>query len=405
MKPLAYRLRPKTLKQIYGQDHLVGEKGIIKKLLDRNSFISFILHGNPGTGKTSIAIITAEMTKMDYYHFNASTDNKATLKTIIDQTAYRDVLIIVDEIHRMKADIQDYLLPYIESGSIKIIGITTENPYAAVNPAIRSRCHIYAVNDIGSEDILKALKNALNSEEISYDGIVDKNVLEYIANTSNLDLRSALNKLEIVLIYADDQDQITLPIAKMALGDKSLAFGVQDYYDILSAFQKSIRGSDVDASLHYLARLITFGDLTSIIRRLQVIVYEDVGLANPILGAKVHAACETALKLGLPEGRIPLAVAVIDTALSPKSNTAITAIDKAINVFKTVDVGPIPNHILNREIAKNSSLYKYPHNYPNSYIKQEYLPKKIKNHTYYEPKLESNYEIALQKRLEALKKS
>lgn len=405
MKPLAYRIRPKTFDEVYGQDHLVGKDGIIRSMIEKKLF-SFILHGNPGTGKTTIALITAEKSGLDFYHFNASTDNKARLMDIIDTTAYRDILIIVDEIHRMKTDIQDYLLPFLENGKVTIIGITTLNPYASVNPAIRSRCHIYKVLDIESDSILKALQNALSKDNLDYDGIIELAVLDYISKTSNNEIRTALNNLEMITIYGHKQDTINLSIAKRALGDKSLQLDKNEanYYDILSAFQKSIRGSDVHASLHYLARLITLEDLDSIIRRLLVIVYEDIGLANPNLAPKVFAACETAKTVGWPEARIPLSVAVIDCALSPKSNTAIKAIDSALEVYKSGQTGPIPSHILNREIAKNPSIYKYPHDYKNAVVSQQYLPDNIIGDIYYEPKLESSYEIALKKRMDLLKK-
>lgn len=405
MKPLAHRLRPVTFDDVVGQEHLVGPNGIIKTMLERKNLISFILYGSPGTGKTTIALITAENSGMDSYHFNASTDNKALLKEICDTTMYRDIVLIVDEIHRMKTDIQDYLLPFVENGKVTIIGITTLNPYSAVNPAIRSRCHIFKVEDIQADDIKNVLVKALHSDEISYDGEVSNEVLNYISESSNREVRTALNMLEATLIYGAKEHLITLAIAKRAIGDKSLRLDSDgsNFFDILSAFQKSIRGSDVQASLHYLARLLLIEDLQSVIRRLLVIVYEDVGMANPNLGPKVYAACQTALLVGLPEARIPLSVAVIDTALSPKSNTALTAIDKALEKYKEGKVGPIPDHILNRHIMQNPESYKYPHNYKNSVIYQQYLPNNIKEDVYYEPKEESSYEIALKKRLEALK--
>ncbi len=404
MKPLAYRLRPKSFDQVVGQDHLVSKQGIITKMLNQKHLMSFILHGNPGTGKTTIALITAENASLNYFHFNASVDNKADLKRIIDQTVFGTILIIIDEIHRMKTDIQDYLLPFLESGEVIIIGITTANPYRAVNVAIRSRCHIYEVSDLSIENIKLVLRGALNSDDVSYDGEVNHDVIHFIAETSNLELRTALNRLETVLIYGSDLDQISLTIAQRALNDPRAYFSSSEIYDLLSAFQKSIRGSDVDASLHYLARLIVYGDLDLIIRRLLVIVYEDIGLANPTLGQKVLAACEAALKVGFPEAQIPLSVAVIDAAISPKSNTAYEAISNALNVLNNTTIDPIPKHILNTEIRKDSTIYKYPHDYKNSLVKQQYLPNNIKDHIYYKPKDESKYESLLKQRLEQLKK-
>lgn len=405
MEPLASKARPTEFSQVVGQDHLIGEDGPINKFILNNKFFSFILHGKPGTGKTTIALIAAQKSNLEYFSFNASIDNKAYLQEIANRTMYNDVLIVLDEIHRMKSDIQDFLLPYLEKGTIKIIGITTENPYRTVNQAIRSRCLLYEVHSLKPKDIEKALLTIYNSNDFSYDGIINNNVFTYISTICSNDLRIAINMLEVIITFTNKDEDITLPIAKKALGGMKYPLGQNDYYDILSAFQKSIRGSDVDASLHYLTRLLALNDLESIIRRLLVIVYEDVGLANPGLGPKVLAACDAALKVGFPEAKYPLAVAVIDTAISPKSNTATVAINKAMQKYESGSTGTIPKHILNSEISKNPNIYKYPHDYKNSYVHQQYLPDNIKDDIYYEPKDESRYETALKRRLEALKSS
>jgi len=403
MEPLASKARPKEFDFVVGQDHLVGKNGPIRKFIEIGKLFSFILYGKPGTGKTTIANITAEKSNLEYFSFNASIDNKAFLKEVANRTMYTNVVLIIDEIHRMKSDIQDFLLPFIEKGSITIIGITTENPYRAVNEAIRSRCQLYEVYSLDASDIEKGLINIYNLKDFPYEGKISNNVFTYIANISNNDLRAAINMLEIIITFADKEELITLAIAKMALGGMKINLADTDFYDLLSAFQKSIRGSDPDASIYYLAKLLLTDDLEAIIRRLLVIVYEDIGLANPSLAPKVLAACEAAIKVGLPEAKYPLAVAVIDAALSPKSNTAGIAINNALSDLQSGATGNIPKHILNREIAKNKDLYKYPHDYKNSYIYQQYLPDKIKDKIYYHPKDESKYENALKQRLLALK--
>lgn len=402
MEPLASKTRPKDFDFVVGQDHLVGKNGPLRKFVINKRIFSFILYGKPGTGKTTIANIVAEKSTLEYFSFNASTDNKALLREIANRTMYNNVLLIIDEIHRMKTDTQDFLLPFIEKGTITIIGITTENPFRAVNEAIRSRCLLYEVYSLKSQDIEKGLINIYTNSDFPYEGKINNDVFTYLAEISSNDLRVAINMLEVIIVFSQKENLITLNIAKMALSSISYQKGSNDFYDILSAFQKSIRGSDVDASLHYLTRLLATGDLPSIVRRLFVIVYEDIGLANPNLGPKIVAACEAALKVGLPEAKYPLSVAVIDLALSPKSNTAAVAINKALEKFSSGKTGEIPKHILNKEIIKKKDIYKSPHDFKASYVVQQYLPDNIKDDIYYIPKEESRYEIALKRRLKIL---
>lgn len=397
MQPLAYRIRPTKFEDIIGQDHLVGKNGIIKKMLDNNQLFSMILYGPPGIGKTTIAKVISSSFSLNVFEFNASTDNKEKLKDISQNTKFYDnTVIIIDEIHRMKKDIQDFLLPFVEEGKLIMIGLTTESVFHSVNKAIRSRVHVYKLNDLQKDDVKQLL---IKTAKQHFPNVkIDDDVFEYIATS---EVRTSLNMLE-VLCFDDD---VTLSKAISIIGKPNLALDKNgdSYYDCLSALQKSIRGSDVNASIHYLARLIVLGDLEIIFRRLTVIAYEDIGLGNPSIGPKVIAAIEAAKSIGLPEARIPLSVVVVEMALSPKSNSAYTALDEAIVDFTTDNSGSIPKHILNREIAVGET-YLYPHDYPNSYVKQQYMPSKIKNKKYYKPKDTGKYERAFKERIDFLDK-
>ena len=295
------------------------------------------------------------------------------------------MVLIMDEIHRLNKDKQDLLLPYLESGLITLIGMTTANPYHSINPAIRSRCQIFELLPLEKNDIEVAIDRVTDSN-ILPDIKIDDKVIKYLINSHGHDLRYIYNLLEIAY-YAKNDHYITLEVLNSINNKNNLYIDKlgDGYYDTISAFQKSIRGSDVNASIYYLAVLIEAGDLDIICRRLSVIVYEDIGLANPSMGPRVDAAINSALRLGLPEARIPLAEIVIELALSPKSNSAELAIDKALNDIRTKNTGKVPKHI-----TTNSPLYKYPHNYPHDYIKQQYLPDEIKGAIYYTPKNNKN---------------
>lgn len=397
MEPLAYRVRPKTFSDIVGEDHLVGENGILTKMIEKNNYLQTILFGPPGCGKTSIAKILFDHFSPNSFLFNASTDNKDMLKEIIQSTKYNDItFVVIDEIHRMKKDIQDFLLPYMESNKILVLGLTTENPYQSINPAIRSRCHIYKMNTISSNDIVKLLKRIIEKENLFKNNPLDDEILEYIAYASSNEIRTSINFLESLTLL---DGVITLDDAKKLIGVKNFKLDSKgiNYYDLLSALQKSIRGSDVNAALYYLARLIKLEDLEIITRRLMVIAYEDIGLANPSVGPRVYAACEIAKKLGLPEARIPLSEIVIDLAISPKSNSAEASIDSALLDLDQYGDLDIPPHILNREI-KGGAKYLYPHDYPGDFVYQQYLPNKIKDKIYYKAKDTGKYERALKER-------
>lgn len=393
-EPLASMLRPTCLKEIYGQKHLIGEGKILSNLINNNKIFSMILYGKPGTGKTSLALAIVNELKLKYRLLNAVINNKKDFDIVVEEAKmYKGIVVIMDEIHRLNKDKQDLLLPYLESGLITLIGITTSNPYHKINPAIRSRCQIYEVHSLDSEDIIEALKNATKSEYLK-DIIIDDEAIEFIANLSSGDLRYAYNMLEVAY-YSATNHTINKDFLKTINNKPSFFHDKNEdgYYDVLSAFQKSIRGSDVNAALHYLGRMIEAEDFESIYRRMTVIAYEDIGLANPSIGPKVEAAINACERLGMPEARIPLANIIIELALSPKSNSGHLALDEALNDIHKGNIGNVPNHI-----KTNSPEYLYPHNYPGHYVVQQYLPDNLINKKYYKPcnnKYENNLKQVL----------
>ena len=403
-EPLAIKLRPKNIDEVIGQKHLVGDNAPIRNFVNNNRIFSMILYGNPGIGKTSIASAIAGSTNLKYRMLNATVNNKKDLEIVIEEAKmYDGIILIMDEIHRLNKDKQDILLPHLESGLITLIGLTTSNPYHKINPAIRSRCQIFELKPLTFDEIVYALKKATKSEYLK--GIkINNNALEYIAELSVGDLRSAYNLLEICY-YSTSDKNITMDVVTK-INNKPALFADKNetgHYDLLSAFQKSIRGSDVNAALHYLARLLVIEDLDSIYRRMTVIAYEDIGLANPSIGPKVDAAINACERVGLPEARIPLSVIVTEMALSPKSNSAYSALNKAITDIENGNNYPIPE-----TIRIDSKIYKYPHDYKGSYVKQQYMPDNLINKKYYEAKLTSKYEQSLNeiyKRIEKINKT
>lgn len=419
-QPLAYRMRPSSLDEVVGQQHLVGPGKIIRRMVEAGMLSSMILYGPPGTGKTSIASAIAGSTKSAFRQLNAATDTKKDLQIVVEEAKFSgQVILLLDEIHRLDKPKQDFLLPHLENGKVILIGATTENPYININPAIRSRTQIFEVKPLGEEDILEALKRALQDELRGLGTMtvtVAEDALLHLARGSMGDLRTALNALELAALStkpdADGLIHIPLEAAEECLQKKALVHDKDGdaHYDVISAFQKSIRGSDVDAALHYLARLLEAGELLIACRRLLVVAYEDIGLGNPQAAARAVSAVQAAEKLGLPEARIPLAQAVIDLTLSPKSNSAIMAIDVALEDVRSGKAGPIPAHLRDAHYQGAVKLgrgigYQYPHSFPGHWVPQQYLPDTLQNRRYYEPVLTGKYETALAQQLEKLKKT
>ena len=381
-EPLAIKLQPKTLKDVIGQGHLIGKDKVLSNLVKNKKLFSMILYGKPGIGKTSIANAMINDLGLRYRFLNATINSKKDIDIVIEEAKmYGEIILVMDEIHRLNKDKQDVLLPQIESGLITLIGMTTANPYHSINPAIRSRCQLFELLPLEHDDIIKGLKKAIKHPDL--DGIkIDNKSIELIAKLSGNDLRYAYNLLEIAY-YSTDDKKITEDRIRM-INNKPVFFSDKNdegHYDVLSGLQKSIRGSDVDAALHYAARLVYQEDLESLFRRLSVIAYEDIGLANPSIGPKLEAAINACLRVGLPEGRIPIGNIICEMALSPKSNSSHIAFDEALSDIEKGDVGLIPNHI-----KTDSTTYKYPHDYPGAFVVQQYLPDKLKNRKYYNPK-------------------
>ena len=402
MKPLADLVRPTELDEVCGQEHILGKNKILDRIIKSGHISNMIFYGPPGTGKTTVANIIARKAGKRFYKLNAT---NASLKDIQDITKELDtflgingVVLYLDEIQNFNKKQQQSLLEYIEDGRITLIASTTENPYFYIFKAILSRSTIFEFKPVGEKDIKKALDRAITLRGKEYNEIsvkVTHEAIEYLAAYCNGDVRKALNGLEVALNSTKPNDDkeivIDLEVVKDSTQSKVIAFDMDGdaHYDILSAFQKSIRGSDADAAIHYLARLIKGGDLISICRRLQVIAAEDIGLAYPQAAFIVKSLVDSARELGFPEARIPLAEATILLATSPKSNSSYVAIDRALDDLENITIDDIPMHLKDAHYGGASKLgrgieYKYPHKYENHYVKQQYLPDNIKNKVYYE---------------------
>lgn len=394
---LATRMRPRSLSEVVGQDDLIGEGKILTRMVNSGVISSIILYGPPGTGKTSVANALSKDLNRKFEYFNASIHSKKDLEKIVKSSSLMfPSVVLIDEVHRLTKQNQDYLLMNLEEGSITLIGATTENPYMSINPALRSRSQVLELKPVTSKDIEERLEIALKDTVAGlgeHPTEIEGGVLEYISTHTNGDMRSALNTLELTVMSTEPGDNgirhITNEIVRACLQSKQIE-GDKDgdaHYNLLSAFQKSIRGSDVDASLHYLARLIKIGDLVSINRRLLVIAYEDIGLANPGLVSETLAAVDTTERIGLPEARIVLSYMVIRLAMSPKSNVAYKAIelaDSALNSNRNTEIPKTlhDTHYKGAQSLKKGEGYKYAHNYTYGIIEQQFMPEAFKGDRY-----------------------
>lgn len=404
-QPLAFTMRPETIDEIIGQKHLVGENKILRKCVEQQKLFSMIFFGPPGTGKTTLAMVLSKALHRPYRLFNAVTGNKKELDAIFEEARLTPgLVVIIDEVHRLNKDKQDLLLPHIENGNLILIGATTSNPYHAINPAIRSRAHIFEVKALQEEDIKKALKFAVISERgLNNQVSISEDALTLISAQCNGDIRYALNILELCAFACEDgmiDEELVAAYAQKP--NLSISKEGDGHYDILSAFQKSIRGSDVDAALYYLAILIESGDMDSIERRLITIAYEDIGLGNPAACARCVSAIDGAKRIGFPEARIPLANAVIDLCLSPKSKSAEAAIDAAKNAMRH-HIYPMPAYLRFTPVGMKEE-DKYDYGRSDLWSKIQYLPDALSNETFYRPELSSQYEKILASNLEKLKK-
>lgn len=409
IQPLSYRLRPENMDEFVGLEDTIREFNFIKKCLEKQTLMSMIFYGQPGSGKTTLAICIANSLKLPYKVLNATTSSKKDYEEAIAYAQlYGHIVLVIDEIHRLNKDKQDYFLSFVENGTITLIGATTANPFHHINPAIRSRCHLIEFLPSTTNSLVKILKNALLSPKgLNNEFSVEEGLLENIAELSSGDVRYALNVLEILSLSAKDNYLTIENLNENIKNAKSMIDRNEDgHYDALSALQKSIRGSDVDASLYYLARLIAANDLEAIERRLCIIAYEDIGLGNPQAIERTLNALEVARKTGFPEAMIPLGVAVVDLALSPKSRNACDAIEKAVDFVKSHPL-PVQKYLCYTPTGlKNED--KYPYDRPDLWEKIQYLPDQVKNIVFYEGKPASNYERLLMennKRLKSIKKS
>lgn len=413
--PLASRLRPTTLDEVVGQQHIVGKDKLLYRAIKADKLSSIIFYGPPGTGKTTLAKVIAHTTSAEFMQINATSAGKKDMEEVItaaknNQGMYgKKTILFIDEIHRFNKGQQDYLLPYVEDGTIILIGATTENPYFEVNGALLSRSVIFELKKLSKEDIRTLLLRAISDKEKgmgAYHAAIDDDALEFLADVSNGDARAALTALELGVLTTDRSEDgiihITIDVASECIQKRVISYDKSgdNHYDTVSAFIKSMRGSDPDAAVYYLARMLYAGeDVKFIARRIMILASEDIGNADPMALTVAVSAAQAVERIGMPEAQIILAQAVTYMASAPKSNSAVNAISSAMNVVGRTKTPPVPTHLQDAHYKSAEKLghglgYKYAHNYKNHYVKQQYLPDGLTDEVFYEPS-ENGYEATI----------
>lgn len=423
--PLASRLRPTTLDEMVGQQHIIGKDKLLYRAIKADKLSSIILYGPPGTGKTTLAKVIAHTTSAEFLQINATSAGKKDMEEVIAQAKNnqgmygRKTILFIDEIHRFNKGQQDYLLPFVEDGTIILIGATTENPYFEVNGALLSRSIIFELKSLSKEDIRTLILRAVNDREKglgAYDAVIDDDALEFLADVANGDARAALTAIELGVLTtersADGKIHITLAVASECIQKRVVKYDKSgdNHYDTISAFIKSMRGSDPDAAVYYLARMLYAGeDIRFIARRIMICAAEDVSNADPMALVVATSAAQAVERIGMPEAQIILAQAVTYVASAPKSNSAVCAISDAMAAVRDTMTAPIPVHLQDAHYKSSQKLghgigYKYAHDYPNHYVKQQYLPDGMEGRCFYHPS-ENGYESKIAKHMRFLRES
>lgn len=422
--PLASRMRPKTLDQVVGQEHIIGKDKLLYRAIKADKLSSIIFYGPPGTGKTTLAKVIANTTSADFRQLNATIAGKKDMEEVVEKAkqnmamSSRKTILFVDEIHRFNKGQQDYLLPFVEDGTVILIGATTENPYFEVNSALISRSIVFELHPLSADSIKTLILKAVNDKEDGmgiYNGYIDEDAVDFLGEISNGDARTALNAVELGILTtdpeADGRIHITLEVAQQCVQKRAVKYDKSgdNHYDTISAFIKSMRGSDPDAAVYYLARMLYAGESVDFIaRRILICAAEDVGMANPQALVVANAAASAVHQVGMPEAQIILSEAVIYVASSPKSNSAYSAISAATEVVKNTMTAKVPIHLQDSHYKGAEKLghgvgYQYAHNFPNHYVKQQYLPDGLENEKFYNPG-DLGYEADVKKYFELINK-